>query len=185
MWSFFRKNGAESDEYARVIDGFPQWSTGAPMPQVFSGDGRTFLIYLINELDPDWDGSYITMKSNTLEVNYPLALVEFDSHTFKFGMFNDEVSSGYHLYKKGIVAYSAHIIENSRWINELKNIHRVHSYFNEERWVSKKHFFLFFKDEMFEIIAKKYSVETFNTTFLELSQEIVRRINALNEKLED
>ena len=166
-------------EYARVIDWMPLWSGGAPMPQVFSNGHRTYLIYLIDEPDPNWDGTYVKQISNSSEELYPLALVEFiNPGTYRFGTVNDEASQGHPLYNKGLTYYSAHVIENSTWIEELKAIHKVHPYFNENRWTDRKHFFLFFHDEMFEIVATDFKIETFQTTFLDLATEAVRRINS-------
>ncbi len=86
----------DSTEYARVIDWTPQWDGGAPMPQVFSNGHKTFLIYLISENDPDWDGNNVTMIENASDTVCPLALVEFAGGTVKFGIANDEVFGGYH-----------------------------------------------------------------------------------------
>lgn len=66
-----------SEEFAREIEWEPAWSTGAPCPQVISNGSQTFLIYYINERDPDWDGSYTTMISPGSETTYPLAVVPY------------------------------------------------------------------------------------------------------------
>lgn len=171
------KTDGPTDEYARVIEWTPQWDTGAPMPQVFSNGHKTFLIYLISEPDPDWDGSYVTMIDNTSDNQYPLALVEFDGGTSRFGIANDEVFGGLPLADKGLNWYCAHIIENSTWIKELKRIHKVHPYYNKDRWIDRKHFTLLFHDELFEVIATDYKVETFRTTFESLATEVVKRMN--------
>ncbi|MBI1306932.1 MAG: hypothetical protein GC181_10040 [Bacteroidetes bacterium] len=166
-----------TEEYATEIEWTPQWDTGAPMPQVFSNGHRVYLIYRINEYDPDWDGTYVNMVDNTSTTSYPLALVEFAGHTFRFGIANDEVFSGLPLWSKGLSGYAAHIIENSTWITELKNIHRVHPYYEEDRWKDRKHFALLFHDEILEVIATDYTVETFITTFKQLAAEVVIRMN--------
>jgi len=168
-------------EYAKEIEWEPKWDVGAPLPQVFSNGRKTFLIYYIAEPDPEWDGTYITMIDNTSETTYPLALVEFirpDTH--RFGIVNDEAANGHPLYNKGLRFYAAHIVENSTWIEELKTIHKVHPYFNESNWSEDKHFLLFFHDEMFEIIAKDFKIETFKTTFQDLGIEVVKRMNTLH-----
>ncbi len=173
----FNKIKTKNDEFARVIEWTPQWNTGAPMPQVFSNGHNVFLIYLINEPDPNWDGTYVTMIDNTSETTYPLALVEFSGHTFRFGIANDEVFSGLPLWKKGLEGYAAHIIENSTWITELKNINKVHPYYNEDMWKDRKHFALLFHDEIFEVIATDYKIETFKSTFEQLATVVVERMN--------
>jgi len=147
------------------------------MPQVFTNGHKTYLVYLINTPDPSWDGTYVTMIDNTSDTTYPLALVEFSGSTFRFGIANDEVFSGLPLWEKGLEGYRAHIIENSSWIEELKNINKVHPRYNEDHWKDEKHYALLFHDEIFEIIAKDYKLETFNTTFRELATLVAKRMN--------
>lgn len=173
----FDKIKTKTDEFARVIEWTPQWDIGAPMPQVFSNGHKTFLIYLVHEPDPNWDGTYINIIDNTSETIYQLALVEFSGGTFRFGIANDEVFNGLPLWDKGLEAYSAHIIENSTWITELKNINKVHPYYKEDRWKDRKHFVLLFHDEIFEVIATDYRIETFKTTFGRLAIEVASRMN--------
>jgi hypothetical protein len=164
-------------EYARVIKWEPLWETGAPMPQVFSNGRSVFLLYLVDAPDPQWDGTYTTMIDPTGNAVYPLALVEFRGGTFRFGIANDEVFSGLPLSGKGLQAYCAHIIENSSWINELKNIHKVHPYYKEDSWKNLQHFALLFHDEIFEVIAFNYKIEVVNSTFEKLAIEVARRMN--------
>lgn len=171
------KTKSKTDEFARVIEWTPQWDTGTPMPQVFSNGRKTYLIYLINEPDPNWDGTYVSMIGNISETTYPLALVEFNGHTFRFGIANDEVFSGLPLWDKGLEGYAVHIIENSTWITELKSINKVHPYYSEDGWKDRRHFALLFHDEIFEVIATDYKVETFKTTFGQLATEVVKRMN--------
>ena len=147
------------------------------MSQVFSNGHKVFLIYLINEPDPNWDGTYVTMIDNKSETTYPLALVEFNGGTFRFGIANDEVFSGLPLWNKGLEGYAAHIIENSAWINELKSINKVHPYYDEDRWKDQKHLALLFHDEIFEVIATDYKIEIFRTTFKQLGTEVAIRMN--------
>jgi hypothetical protein len=168
---------SKNKEYAKLIDWSPAWDTGAPMPQVFSNGHKTYLIYLIDEPEPNWDGTYVTLIDNTTETQFPLAIVEFSGSTFRFGIANDEVYSGLPLYKNGLQAYGAHIVENSSWILEIKNIHKVHPYYNEKNWIDSKHFTLLFHDEIFEIIAKDYKIQTFRTTFETLAIEVAKRMN--------
>ncbi len=165
-------------EFARVIQWTPPWDHGAPLPQVFSNGNKTYLIYLIHEPDSNWDGTYVNMVNNRSETQYPLTLVEFSGHTFRFGIANDEVFSGLHLWNKGLKGYAAHIIENSTWLTELKNIHKVHEHYQEEKWKDLKHFSLLFHDEIFEVIATDYKIETFNMTFKKLGTEVLRRMYA-------
>ena len=145
------------------------------MPQVFSNGQKVYLIYTV----ADWDTDSI-QKINTIgtgvENSELLALVEFDGYTFKFGIANDEVFPGLPLYKSGLDEW-AHIIENSKWIEELKSIHKVHPGYNPFRWTQLNHYVLLFKDQIMEVIAKDYTVEIFETSYHELSIEVIRRMN--------
>jgi hypothetical protein len=159
-------------ELAKVIEWTPKWDTGAPMPQVFSNGHTTYLIYLVAQEETE-----LTEIDNSSETLYQLALVEFSGNTFRFGIANDEVFSGLPLWNKGLKGYAAHIIENSTWITELKNINKVHPYYNEDRWKDRKHFVLLFHDEIFEVIATDFKIETFKMTFGQLATEVARRMN--------
>lgn len=172
-----KESSLGNGEYAKIIDWPLKWDTGAPMPQVYGNGHKTFLIYMINEPDPNWDGTYTTVIDNTSEKKYPLALVEFDGGTFRFGIANEDVFGGLSVANKGMEWYEAHLIENSKWIEELKTIHKIHPYFHEPSWDGKKHFMLLFHDEMFEVVAKDYKIEQFNSTFKDLAQEVVKRMN--------
>jgi len=156
---------------------WPQWDSGAPMPQVFCDGHKTFLIYMLSEVDPDWDGTSVNMIDAGSDEVYPLALVEFDGGTSRFGIANVDVHGGLPVANKGMEWYSAHIIENSNWIEEIKKIHKVHPEFDEDRWHDLKHYLLLFHDELFEVIAKGYQIEIFNTSFRKLSEEVLNRMN--------
>lgn len=166
-------------EYARVIEWTPAWSCGAPLPQVFSNGHETYLTYFIETPDSNWDGSYTTLIDNKSDTTYQLALVTFSrANSHRFGIVNDEAADGHPLYNKGLQVYAAHIIENSSWIEELKQIHKVHPRYSDKHWADDKHFLLFFHDEIFEVVAKDYKIEVFNSTFKDLAIEIAERLNS-------
>ncbi|HEY6503634.1 MAG TPA: hypothetical protein VIZ28_06625 [Chitinophagaceae bacterium] len=151
-----------SQEYARKIDWTPEWSTGAPCPQVFSNGHETYLTYYtIYENDPS------------------LVLVTFfQSLSHRFGIVNDEAADGHPLNEKGLETYRAHIIENSTWIEEHRQIHKVHHRYSDKHWIGYKHYLLFFHDEIFEVIfSGDYKIETFNSTMKELALEVAGRLN--------
>lgn len=165
-------------EIVNKINWTPKWDGGAPMPQVFSNGQKVYLIYTV----ADWDKDSIK-EINTLgtTVEHPelLALVEFDGDTFRFGIANDEVFPGLPLYKSGLDKW-AHIIDNSKWIEELKSIHKIHPGYNPYRWTQLKHYSLLFKDQIMEVVAKDFSIEIFNTSYHNLALEVIRRMNKTN-----
>jgi hypothetical protein len=162
----FLRNKKNNQERARTIEWLFPWSGGAPCPMVFAGGSRIFLTYYTDT--PAGSGP-----------DDALAIVEFifpGSH--RFGIVNDEAAGGHHLYEKGLQLYGAHIIENSSWIAELKKIHKVHPRFSDSHWEDRKHYLLFFKDEMFEIIAEDYKIEIFNGSLQDLAIEIAKRLTS-------
>ena len=164
-------------ETVKNIEWSPKWDAGAPLPQVFSNGQKVYLIYNILE---DEIKELTTIKSldEPNESGQLLALVEFRGHTFRFGIANDEVFEGMPLYKYGLTGY-AHIIENSKWIEEVKQIHKIHPYFEPARWVGLNHYALLFKDEILEVIATDYKIEVFNASYQRLGIEVLKRMNIL------
>lgn len=153
-------------ETAFKIDWQPKWDTGAPCPYVISTEGSIFLIYFIDEFDPEWDGKYIKIIDPKSDQANPLALVEFKRcYAYKFGGMNDEVWAGHPLYERGLESYAAHIIENSEWLKQEKRINSVHRGYKEEHWLEKKHYFLLFHDDMFECLAEGFNIEVHKDSF--------------------
>ena len=170
---------SQGEEYAQPF-GFPlKWDAGAPMPHLLMNDHRAFLCFLLNERDPSWDGSYVTVKS--LDGNQPesLGLVEFKlCLSAKLGSPNDEVFQGHPLRGKGMEAYGAQHVVNSRWLAELEKINSSHSLYNPASWKEPKHFIFWFHDSTFECIAESYVVETHCISMKEMLTMMVERLIA-------
>jgi hypothetical protein len=148
------------NEFARVFEWKPAWSSGAPCPQVFSNGHETYLSYYTDE-----------------EVDTIVLVTFFKSLSHRFGIVNDEAADGHPLHEKGLETYRAHIIENSRWIEEHKQIHKVHPRYSDKDWVDYKHFLFFFHDEIFEVIfSGDYKIEAFDSTMKEIALETARRL---------
>jgi hypothetical protein len=105
-------------EVVKKIDWHPQWMGGAPNPQVFSNGQKVYLIYYVADWEDNLQNKIKTLGLESTEQQL-IALVEFKGHTFKFGIANDEVFQGLPLYKEGLNG-RAHMIENSKWLEELK-----------------------------------------------------------------
>jgi hypothetical protein len=167
----------KGEEYAEPC-GFPlRWEVGAPMPHLLVNDNRALLAFLLSEPDPNWDGSYVTLKSPGDEQPEPLALVEFDfCRAAKLGAPNDEVFEGHPLHGKGLEAYQAQRVVNSRWLKELEAINRVHRMYQPEMWRGLTHFIFWFHDSTFECVARSYKVETHRISMRALLGLMVERL---------
>ena len=170
---------AKGEEYAEPCD-FPlKWDTertdAAPDGETWTR--RALLAFLLSEPNPAWDGSYVTVKDPGDEQAEGLALVEFDCCvSAKLGDPNDEVFEGHPLSGKGLEAYGAQRVVNSRWLKEIETINSVHRMYNPEMWCGLTHFIFWFHDNMFECIARSYKVETHRISMKEL---LVRMVNRL------
>jgi hypothetical protein len=147
------------------------WNTGAPLPHMVSSSDKTYLIYVVDVPDPNWNGTSINVIKTT--DTQPIAVVEFlGCYRFHFGGPNDEVFSGHPLWGKGLNAYDAHLVANSRWLAEQEKINAVHSLYNPGRWQTLKHYLLLFHDEIFECLAWDYKVEV----VIESMEQVVKMV---------
>ncbi|RYE55840.1 MAG: hypothetical protein EOP48_09325 [Sphingobacteriales bacterium] len=162
-------------EKVTKIEWAPKWDGGAPMPQVFGNGHKVYLIYTVADWDINSSMKFVKI-GNSEKQGELLALVEFAGYTFKFGIANDEVFHGLPLYKSGLTEW-AHIIEDSKWIEELSSIHRVHQSFNPFRWKLMKHYVFLFKDEILEVVAQDYKIDLYESSYVDVSNEVLGRMN--------
>jgi hypothetical protein len=177
----FRRAGrayakVSGEEYAVGFDFDPRWDVGAPLPHVISSSNVTWLVYMTQLEHPEFGGTSPISIDPTSEHKETLAAVEFRGATFKFGRPNDEVMHGHPLYEKGLELYGAHIVHNSRWIQELQRINSVHGGYNPAAWLDIQHYLFLFHDETFECVARSYRVETHQTGFSDLLKELAIRL---------
>jgi hypothetical protein len=161
------------------LDWKPLWDIGAPSPHVVSSGHRTFLIYLVAESPRAGIFSEARMIDPSAGEQESLALVEFKGcYGYRFGGPNDEVIRGHPLYGHGLEAYGAHVVENSPWIATEMATNSVHPGFRRERWDRRKHYLLFFHDNVFECLAEGWTVEAVAGTFRQLVDLAVERMFA-------
>jgi hypothetical protein len=165
------------EEYADVLEFPVKWDIGAPLPQLLVNDYRALLAFLMNEPDPNWDGSYVTIKDPVSDQFERIAVVEFEHCiSAKLGGPNDEVFEGHPLSGRGLKAYTAQLVVNSRWIKELETINSVHSMYRSDYWRDLKHFVFWFHDSTFECVAKAFRVDTFRASMKAVLAQMVDRL---------
>ncbi|APY06830.1 hypothetical protein BWZ20_00310 [Winogradskyella sp. J14-2] len=143
---------------------------GAPTPTILSNELNLYLIFYVSNVDPNWDGKSIHMRTDQDD---GIITIKFDLfEQFKFGSPNDEAMSGHPLYELGLKPYSIQKVIDSEWIKQLKKINSVHPYHKDELFEKYKHFIFFFHDTCFEIVAESYSIE--QNSELNLRDEIQR-----------
>jgi hypothetical protein len=104
---------ATGDEYAVHLQIDVRWNAGAPMPHVFSSEGKAFVLFYTDILRGDAKARFRDDAGG--DVGVPaLAAAEFiRMRAIKFGGPNDETLSGHPLFGKGLEYYSAHDVINS------------------------------------------------------------------------
>lgn len=165
------------EEYAETIPFPVKWDCGTPLPHLLRNDHRTLLAFLLSEPDPNWDGTTVKLTSAAAPTPEPLGMVEFDyCVAAKLGAPNDEVIEGHPLHGRGLEAYRAQRVINSRWIKEVEAINSVHRLYRPERWHELQHFIFWFHDSTFECLARSYKVETHRLSVRELLHLMVERL---------
>jgi hypothetical protein len=168
---------AKGEEHAVPVD-FPiRWDIGAPLPHVIQNDYKTFLTFYVNEPDPNWDGTYVTVKDPRDGSVESLALVEFlGCVSAKLGAPNDEVFEGHPLSGKGLDGYTAQRVVNSKWLTELEAINSVHSCYDPTLWRKLNHYVFWLHDTTFECVAESFKVEVFRESMADLLARVCQRL---------
>lgn len=173
-----REIAAENhEEYAVRIDFPVQWDIGAPLPHLFRNDYCAYLSFYVHEPDPKWDGTYVNVVNPNDEAPVSLALVEFKSCSIaKLGAPNDEVFHGHPLWGKGLEGYTPLVVKNSKWLEEIKAINKVHDCYREEYWLNRNHYLFGFHDSTFECIAESFEVSLYKTNMASLMEIICKKM---------
>lgn len=168
---------AKGEEYAVPLDFPVEWDIGAPLPHLLRNDSKTFLAFYVREPDPDWDGSYVTVKDPGDGSVEALALVEFHGcASARLGSPNDEVFAGHPLSGKGLEGYTAQRVVNSKWLAELEAINSVHHCYDPARWRDRKHYVFWFHDTTFECVANSFTVELYRESMAEMLARVCQRL---------
>ena len=119
-----------------------RWDAGAPMPTLVSSDVRSLLAFYRPDQDVD-DG----LEVQTVEFVHCTAV--------RFGFPNDEALQGHRLWGSGLEFYAAHLVEESAWLEELRQIERVHDRAPTTPFADLSHFLLCFHDSTLEVVASR------------------------------
>jgi hypothetical protein len=94
----------------------------------------------------------------------------------RFGFPNDEVVHG-HPCGADLMGYRVHIIHESPWLQELRQIEAVHPQVDEHPFAESRHYFLTFHDSSLEAIATDLVVVDSFVSMADAVTEIVRIAN--------
>lgn len=134
------------------LPGVFKMDTGAPMPLVISNDNRLTIMFHLDE-----PGHNVAEPADLVQ---QLAIMRFDGCIqYSFGAPNNETLYGHPYYRLGLRSYGFYEVQNSDWITRVKNIQKVHPYYNESSWQDAKHYIITFHDNTLECIANGFRIE--------------------------
>ena len=70
------------------------------------------------------------------------------------------------------------MIAHSRWLAQEEKINQVHPQYNPDRWKTRKHYLLSFRDKTFECLASDYTIELFRASLVQVAQIVHKRLFA-------
>jgi hypothetical protein len=154
----------------------PQSSVGAPLPAVIADEHRTFLAYLVEAVNPGWDGRSVRMVEPGTEGEI-VALVSFRRpYAHFFGPPNDEAFTGHLLAERGLHPYGVFEIHNSSWVRRLERMNAVHPHHRPGAFSARRHFIFAFHDSTFECVAERLEVEVRGGSLLSAIRELSGRL---------
>ena len=132
------------------------------------------LVYPISEPDPAWDGTHVTSVDPHSPDEHPLAIVEFKSCEHRLGGPGDESLGDHRLWGRGLTYYSAHLVHNSVWLNEVAPLAKDRP--ARECWERKNHYVITFHDSTFECITDGYEITQRRQSFHAALHALVDRL---------
>lgn len=77
---------------------------------------------------------------------------------------------------RGLEAYQAQRVVNSRWLKELETINSVHRMYNPDSWRNLHHYVFWFHDSTFECVARSFQVETHRESMKDMLARMATRL---------
>lgn len=168
---------AKGIPYAIPMDFPVQWDIGAPLPHLIQNDHKTFLLYRLRDVHPNWDGTTVTIKSPSDKVAEGIAIIEFERCVATMmGSPNDEVLHGHPLHGCGLDSATAQRVINSKWIESLRLINSVHHCYRPDYWRSLNHYVLWFHDSCFECVAESFEIRTVDGNIGDVLADLCSRL---------
>ena len=147
------------NEVANQIDWSLPWTSSVYAPTLLTDGYKLLLVYGVEEIPHPYNKSTLKIIGNE-QSNGFTAIVEFLGWVdFKFGQLDEDVI-GNPNYIKGLRPYDAYEIQNSKWVNNLKEVFPSTRVSN---WDKHRHYVLGFHDTRFECVAKSYYIEAYDS----------------------
>lgn len=157
------------------IKGLFEMDYGAPSPTILSNDNELFITFYKDKEST----SVIPQERNTIYDTGILALKFKRYLKYTFGIPGNETIHGHPYSKLGMQSCSFYELTNSDLIQSLKDIEKVHAYYDPKNWEMYKHYILTFHDNMFECIAQGFEIREENTS---IHNQLAVMLNELSKE---
>ncbi len=135
----------------------PKPDVGAPLPAVIASEHTLYLVYLVSDVDPGWDGTSISVVGLDSARDLVATICFNRPYAHMFGPPNDEAFSGHPSASRGLASYAVWEIAGSSWIRHLERMNAVHPYHKPSSFESLRHFVFAFHDSTFECVARSFT----------------------------
>lgn len=164
-------------EEARVLTWYPKWLDHNPEPHLFTNGQTTYLTYSCHEGSENIGNHPINVLEEVDETSYPLAIVELKGCTaHKFEHLEERFFKYLPLWDTGLRRHSVQVIDNSKWLNDTREIHEGEYGFNKKQWVNKEHYVMLFHEDALEFLGDGFNVEVVRCTKATLFEEVRKRM---------
>jgi hypothetical protein len=160
---------AQTSEALIELTDIPQCDTGSPQATVLASEQSLLVVYVVQHVNEHSSGNAPHDFGAETDGEF-VAVVSFELSTVHtFGLPNDETIHGHSLHAKGLKAYGAYEVFNSRWIQQLEQVNSVHPRHDRQGFLAgKRHFILSFHDSTFECVALGYTIEVLRSSVREV-----------------
>ncbi|MGE8430272.1 MAG: hypothetical protein ACN6O7_20500 [Sphingobacterium sp.] len=147
---------------------------GAPSPTILSNDNELFIAFYAQ------NSNMYALQPTESNINYEQGIIALKFKMcikYTFGMPGNETLHGHPYGKLGMESCSFYELRDSDFIKSQQEIEKVHSYYNEERWKTYKHYILTFHDNMFECIAQDFEIRHENRSLYSQASEMLKQVS--------
>lgn len=168
--------GSKKEE-ARILTWYPKWLDLNPEPRLITNGTKTFLIYLCHEGSDSLGDNPINILEEVDETNYPFAVIELKNClAHKFETLEERFFKYLSLWDTGLRRHHAHVIDNSKWLNNVRDLHEDERDFNKKQWVNKEHYVMLFHENALEFLADGFDIQVFRGSQLAIFNHVAKQL---------
>jgi hypothetical protein len=154
-------------EVAKEIEWPLPWGASTYVPSIIADEGKVLLVFGSKAALPNYNPALLKIIGDANSHEF-MAIVEFlGLLDFKFGWIDEDAIRSPHSIE-GLKPYRAYEVQNSQWLENLKQVLSTEGKDESQAWDKYRHFVLGFHDSRFECIAKSYYIEAYSSNVEEV-----------------